>query len=145
MKAKLLILTLAIALLTGCAGISIKKDTTTEVATDIAASTIGYYVGKNNPERIDHWNGWIDMLLEFGQGDTVLSFEELLGHGFDLVVGEPFLEMQLKKLIRLLEFPELQPPDLPFLTGDYVAMVKIVLTGFREGLMAAKAESDIGN
>jgi hypothetical protein len=46
----------------------------------------------------------------------------------------------LKKLIRLLEFPELQPPDLPFLTGDYVAMVKIVLTGFREGLMAAKAE-----
>jgi len=142
MKTKLLTLILATLFLTGCAGVSIKKDATTETAADISASTIGYYVGRNNVDKIPQWNAWLDEITALDQGDTVLSYESLLVKGFDLVVDEPFLEMQLKKLVRLLEFPKLQPPDLPFLTGDYMAMVKIVLAGFREGLGAAQEESN---
>lgn len=120
---------------------SIKKDATTETGADISATTIGYYVGRNNVDKIEQWNKWLDPILALQQGDTVFSYEELLKKGFDLVLDEPFLELQLKKLINLLEFPELQPPEMPFLTGDYIDMLKIVLGGFRDGLEAALKES----
>ena len=141
MKRNLVILGIAILFLTACAGVSIKKDQTTETVADIAAGTIGYYVGKNNVDLIPEWNKWLDKILALQQGDTVFSYEELLKKGFALVTDEPYLEMQLNKLIRLLEFPELQPPELPFLTGDYIEMVKVVLGGFRDGLEAALKES----
>ena len=141
MKRNLVILGIAILFLTACAGVSIKKDQTTETVADIAAGTIGYYVGKNNVDLIPEWNKWLDKILALQQGDTVFSYEELLKKGFALVTDEPYLEMQLKKLIRLLEFPELQPPELPFLTSDYIEMVKVVLGGFRDGLEAALKES----
>jgi len=121
--------------------VSIKKDATTETGADISATTIGYYVGRNNVDKIEQWNKWLDPILALQQGDTVFSYEELLKKGFDLVLDEPFLELQLKKLINLLEFPELQPPEMPFLTGDYIDMLKIVLGGFRDGLEAALKES----
>jgi len=147
MKTKLLILTLAIVFLIGCGhkcqGPQLKSGSQTQqVAIDVTASTIGYYVGKNNLSHVPLWNKWINSLLELEQGDTVLSYENLLAKGFDLVVDEPFLEMQLKKLIRLLEFPELQPPNMPFLTGPYMEMVRLVLGGFQEGLEAAQAEAN---
>ena len=141
MKRNLVILGIAILFLTACAGVSFKKDQTTETAVDISASTLGYYVGKNNVDLIPEWNKWLDKVLAFEQGDSVLSYETLLNEGFKLVTDEPYLEMQLKKLIRLLDFPELQPPELPFLTSDYIEMVKIVLGGFRDGLEVALKES----
>ena len=145
MKRNLLILGIVTAFLIGCVpgctGLQVKKDQTTETAVDISASTIGYYVGKNNVDLIPEWNKWLDKVLAFEQGDSVLSYETLLNEGFKLVTDEPYLEMQLKKLIRLLDFPELQPPELPFLTSDYIEMVKIVLGGFRDGLEAALRES----
>jgi len=141
MKRNLLILAIVIPFLIGCAGVSIKKDATTETGADISATTIGYYVGRNNVDKIEQWNKWLDPILALQQGDTVFSYEELLKKGFDLVLDEPFLELQLKKLINLLEFPELQPPEMPFLTGDYIDMLKIVLGGFRDGLEAALKES----
>jgi hypothetical protein len=139
MKAKLLTLILAIALLTGCA-VGFKNEKSQDIAIDVAASTIGYYVGKNNAEIIPEWLRWLEPLLALEQGDTVMTYEDLLAKGFDLVLDEPFLEMQLKKLINLLEFPELQPSEAPFLTGPYIKMVRLILGGFQEGLMAAKAE-----
>jgi len=139
MKIKLLTLTLVTLLLTGCA-VGFKNEKSQDIAVDVAASTIGYYVGKNNVELIPEWLGWLEPLLALEQGDTVMTYETLLAKGFDMVLDEPFLEMQLKKLINLLEFPELQPPQAPFLTGPYVKMVKLVLKGFQEGLMAAEAE-----
>ena len=141
MKRNLLILGLLILFLTGCGTVSVKKDQTTETAVDISASTLGYYVGRNNVDLIPEWNKWLDKVLAFEQGDSVLSYEKLLNQGFKLIGDEPFLEMQMKKLIRLLDLPELQPPDVPFLTSDYVAMVKVILGGFRDGLEAALKES----
>ena len=140
MKRNLLILSLVIAFLTGCAGMQLKSDTS-EIAVDLSASTIGYLVGQNNLDKIPEWTTWIDKVLAFEQGDTVLSYETVLAEAFSLVVDSPFLEMQFKKLIRLFEFPELQPPELAFLTSDYIKYVKIVASGFNDGLMAAKAEA----
>ena len=141
---KLFLITLSLLFLTGCAstGVQLKKDVSTEIAIDISASTIGYLVGQNNIEKIPEWNRWLDTVLEIGEGDSVVSFEKLLAKGFDLVIDEPFLKMQLEKLIRLIEFPELQPPELPFLKGEYVELVKIILGGFRDGLQAAKAQAE---
>ena len=140
MKARLLIPILVTLLLIGC-GVGFKNEKSQDVAIDVAASTIGYYVGRNNLELIPEWNKWLSPLIELEQGDTVFSYETLLAKGFDLVVDEPFLKMQFKKLIALLDFPELQPPEAPFLTGPYIKMVKLMLGGFQEGLMAAEAEN----
>lgn len=137
---KLFLIALSLVFLSGCAGgVQLKKDAGTEIAADISAATIGYLVGQNNLEKIPDWNRWLDTVLEIGEGDSVVSFEKLLAKGFDVVVDELFLKMQLEKLIRLLEFPDLQPPDLPFLRGEYVELVKIILRGFRDGLVAAKS------
>jgi len=138
MKRNLLILSLVILFLTGCAGVSLKSDTT-QIAVDVSATTIGYLVGQNNLDKIPEWNEWLDKLLALEVGDSVLSYELLLAKGIKLI-DKPFIELQFTKLIRLLEFPELQPPTLPFLKAEYLEMVQVVLSGFRDGLMAAKAE-----
>ena len=107
---------------------------------DVSAATAGYLIGQNNPAKIPGWNGWIDKVLAFKAGDSILTYETLLAKGFEFVADSPFLEMQFSKVIRLLEFPKLQPPGLPFLKAEYLEMVRIVLSGFRDGLYAAQAE-----
>ena len=139
MKRNLLILSLAILFLVGCAGVSVKSNTT-EIAADVSSATIGYLIGQNNSDKIPEWNGWLDKLLFLKAGDSVLSYEKLLAKGFELI-DEPFIEMQLSKFIRLLEFPELQPPGLPFLKAEYLKLVKVILSGFRDGLQAAQSET----
>ena len=104
------------------------------------AATAGYLIGQNNPAKIPDWNGWLDKILAFKAGDSTVNYEKALAEGFNVMVDKPFIEMQLNKLIRLLEFPELQPPTLPFLKAEYLEMVKIVLSSFRDGLYAAQAE-----
>jgi len=140
MKKKLFVLLILAIFLGGCAGISLKSDTT-EVAIDVSASTIGYLVGQKNLEKIPNWNEWIDKILAIEYGTPTLSYEKLLAKGFEIVLDSPFLEMQLNKLIKLLEFPEIQPPELPFLKEEYINLVKIVMGGFRDGLVAAQTEA----
>ena len=137
MKRNLLTLSLAILFLIGCGTGSNTRQQ--QAVADMSAATIGYLVGQSNLEKIPDWNAWLDKLLAFNPGDSVLSYETLLAKAFEFV-EEPFIEMQLNKLIRLLEFPELQPPGLPFLKAEYLEMVRIVLSGFRDGLYAAQAE-----
>ena len=137
MKRNLMILSLAILFLTGCAPGS---NTTQRVAADMSAATAGYLIGQNNLDKVPDWNKWLDSLLALKAGDSVLTYETLLAKGFEFVADSPFLEMQFSKVIRLLEFPELQPPGLPFLKAEYLEMVRIVLSGFRDGLYAAQAE-----
>ena len=142
----LLVSVLALLFLTGCAFMqgSVKPSSETAiVAVDLSASTIGYLVGKNNLEKIPAWNEWTDRVIAFKPGDSVLTFEELLSKGFAIVADSPFLEMQFSKLIRLFEFPELQPVNVPFLTKEYLDMVEIVILGFRDGLVVAQAEADL--
>lgn len=137
MKTKLGVLLTLIIFLGGCAGVSL-KDNTTQVSIDIAASTIGYIAGQKNLDQIPKWNKWIDQILALEVGVATASYEELLAVAFNEVSDDPFLEMQFTKLIRLLEFPELQPPDLPFLKAEYLELVKIVMGGLKDGLIAAQ-------
>ena len=147
MKIKLLVLLTLVIFLGGCAGISLKSQTT-EVVIDIGAATIGYAVGQNNLKKIPEWNEWIDKILALKPGISTVSYEKLLAKGFQIICDSPFsgcenpfLEMQFKKLLKLLEFPEIQPPELPFLKEEYINLVKIVMGGFRDGLVAAQAEA----
>ena len=135
MKRNLLILSLAILFLTACA----TGSNTRQVTVEMSAATAGYLIGQNNLSKIPDWNGWLDKILAFKAGDITISYKQALAKAFELV-DKPFIEMQLNKLICLLEFPELQPPTLPFLKAEYLEMVKIVLSGFRDGLYAAQAE-----
>lgn len=114
-----------------------------QVTTDMSAATAGYLIGQNNLDKIPEWNGWLNKILTFKAGDSVISYEKALADGFKIVSDSPFLEMQFPKVIRLLEFPELQPPSLPFLKAEYLEMVRIVLVGFKDGLYAAQADKSV--
>ena len=116
------------------------KSDTAQVAVSVGASSLGYFVGKDNPEKIDKWLEWTDRLLQIETGTSALSYEQLLAEGFNHVIDEPYLELQFGKLIKLLEFPELQPPELPFLTNEYVNYIKGIISDFHDGLMAASKE-----
>jgi len=144
MKTKLLIPILASLLLIGCApGSSLIKFNENQAAkTGIkgTASTLGYFIGANNIDLIPEWNKWADRLLAFEQGDSVSSFQDLLISGADYVTDSEFLKLKFTEFVSLFEFPKLQPATNPFLTGPYLEMVKLVLKGFQEGLMAAQAE-----
>ena len=135
----LLVSVLALLFLTGCAGVQLKSDTA-EIAAGATAATAGYLIGKNNPDRVTDWIEWADKLLDLEQGASVVSFESLLAKGFDLLVDEPFLELQFNKLIRLLEFPELQPPEVAFLKAEYLEYIKLIVGDFRDGLLAGQKE-----
>lgn len=138
---KILIGVLALLFLTGCGHVQLKSDTA-EIAAGTIAVTAGYLIGKNNPEKVADWNQWIDRIVSFEAGDSVLNFEVLLSKGFNLVIDEPFLELQFNKLIRLLEFPELQPPSAAFLTADYMNFIRLVLQDFRDGLGVGQLEAN---
>ena len=140
MKTKLIVMVISLSLLfwSGCAGVSL-KDNTTQVSIDIAASTIGYVAGQKNLDQIPKWNKWIDKILALEAGASTTSYEKLLAIALDAVCDDPFLAMQFGKLTKLLDFPELQPPDLPFLKAEYVELVKIVMGGLKDGLVAAQA------
>lgn len=137
---RILLIVLALVFLSGCAGVQSKSETV-EIAAGTVAITAGYLIGKNNPDKVTDWNRWVDGLLIMKPGETVISFETLLAKGFDYLVDEPFLELQFNKLIRLLEFPELQPPSAAFLTSKYLDYLKSILRDFRDGLEAGRLEA----
>jgi len=137
---KLLVSVLALLFLTACGGVQLKSDTA-EIAAGATAATAGYLIGKNNPDKVTSWVEWADKLIDLEQGTTVISFEILLAKGFDLIADEPFLELQFNKLIRLLEFPELQPPDMPFLKNEYLEYIRLIIGDFKDGLLAGLDEA----
>ena len=139
MTRKILVIGMMILLLTACAGVHISNETS-DVAIDVSASTIGYLIGKNNPDQIDKWIGWGNKILEIIPGQSIESFEKILTIGIEIAVDDEFLEMQAVKLIRLLDFPDLQPSDLPFLQEKYVERVRLVVSGFLDGLRVVEGE-----
>jgi len=134
---KLIIAMLLPLFLIGCGSVQTSNEQS-EVAIDIAASTIGYLVGKNNPDKINQWIEWGNVILKIEPGFLVDSFEEFLAIGIEMSTDDEFLKMQFVKLIRLLDFPALQPPDLSVLQSAYVDRIKIIISGFLDGLQAAK-------
>ena len=140
MKIKLSVLLILVIFFAGCAGLQLKSEPAQDIG-NIAASMAGYVAGKNNLDQIPKWIKWIDDILALEAGASVESYEELLTIGFNEVSNDQFLKMEFEKIMGLLEFPELQPPNLPFLTADYLKMVGSVLGGLKDGLMAAQAAS----
>ena len=140
MRKKLIVMVISLLFLCGCAGVSL-KDNTTQVSIDIAASTIGYVAGQKNLDKIPEWSKWIDKILALEAGAPTVNYEDLLAIAFEAVCKDPFLAMQFGKLTKLLDFPELQPPDLPYLKAEYVELIKVVMGGLKDGLVAAQAAS----
>jgi len=139
MKRKLIVIVISLLFLigSGCAGVSLKSETR-EATGDIIATTIGYVAGQKNLDKIPEWIGWVNQILALEAGASTASYEKLLAIGFKAVSKDIFLAMQFEKFLKLLEFPEMQPLDLPFLTSDYVKLIKIVFGGLKDGLVAAQ-------
>lgn len=136
---RLIVIVLGITLLflSGCAGAGLSNNAE-EVLLDIGSSEAGYRLGKAHPEKRGLWVKWVDKLLAFEVGDLVVGWEKVLAHGLsEYIAINPYEEMQLERLLKLLDLPDLQPPETPFLTEEYLAKAKIVLLGFKEGLLAA--------
>ena len=129
-------------IVSGCAGLQFKGNSAA-VITSVGASSLGYYIGKNNQDKINQWIEWIDGTKEFvgltelAPGDSILTYESVLVRGLEYASIDPYLELQFSKLIKLLEFPELQPPDVPFLTKEYIDYIKTIINDFRDGLLAS--------
>ena len=112
------------------------NEDTTSVVLDTTPVTIGYLIGKENPEQIDQWIDWGEKLLAIEPGFGIQSYEELLALGIELTINDPFLELQMNKLMALLEFPDL-PVDTQFLDSSQVTKIRIVIKGFLDGLLVA--------
>lgn len=141
MSKKILVIGMVLLFWIGCGSIQISNEAS-DVAIDVSASTIGYLIGKNNPDQIVKWSEWGNRILEIVPGQSVVSFEKILAIGIEIAVDDEFLEMQITKMIRLLDFPDLQPSDLPFLQEKYVERMRLIVSGFLDGLRIAKAEKE---
>ena len=139
---RLFVLIMLLPFLAGCSVAPISSETN-DIAIDIAASTIGYLIGKEYPDKVDQWIEWGNRILEIEPGLPVDSYEELLVVGIEMSTDDEFLKMQIIKLIRLLDFPELQPPDSLILLEKYVERVKLIVRGFLDGLYATRFNAEV--
>lgn len=141
---KIMVSCLVIAFLIGsasCAGIQLKEDPTQTQITisKVSARTAGYLIGKNNPDEIDKWSKWASRILALESGETPIRLEVILADALDYVEFDAFLRQQIEDLITLFDLPQLQPPEFTFLTSQYLVRLRIIISAFVEGLIAAKA------
>lgn len=134
---KLIVMLLSLVFLVGCGSISL-NESSQEVLIDVAAAEVGYRLGKVNQDKIDEWVKWSNRLLLLDAESESIQLVSVLSKGFDKIVEDSYERMQMQKLIKLFDMPDIQPPDLPFLSDEYIKQLRIIVNGFRDGLMAAK-------
>ena len=102
---KKLIAFFLVGLLVACSGISIKPDdkilTTLQMS---SISTTGYLIAKNNPDYIP---GFMDWYSDFLALEELASIQDKYKAGISelskLMTDDPFLQMQIKNAMNMLE------------------------------------------
>ena len=112
-----------------------------QALTSVAASTSGYAIGKERPEIIDPFLKWSDKVLVFldSEAPTDGGLEFWMQIGFNLLVGDEFLQFQFGNFLKIFDFKlgtEIGVPQV--LTEEYKALVKEALVGLKMGLIQAK-------
>ena len=113
-----------------------------QMASDVnlASFVLSYSVGKNNVRHIDEWSEFLTSIEELSAGTSIVTYEGLLADMTNLLTDDPFYTAVLEKLLVRFDIPVLQPPELTFLTEDYLIVIKAGIGGFLQGLEVAQAK-----
>lgn len=131
MKKLLLLLTLMVFLIPGCAGIQLKGDVKELLIEEIAWEA-GYFTAKENPD-IAH--KLIDALPS-ALGATGTNFHNWIGYAVDELIGDPVLANRFKKLAELFEVDVAGIEDL----AKRSERIGELMTEFSDGVAAGLQE-----
>ena len=145
---KLLILILSLLFLSGCTLPWMQDADNPQVinvqqmASDVnlASFVLSYSVGKNNVRHIDEWSEFLTSIEELSAGTSIVTYEGLLADMLNLFADDPFYKVLFEKLLVRFDIPALQPPELPYLTEDYLVVIQAGIQGFLQGLEVAQAK-----
>jgi len=129
-KLKLALCAVLVLALIGCAGIGLKlSDNAITVLQSSATSTVGYYIAKNNPEKMRQvltWHATFKALNELS------SIQEMWKDGMldlqEMVKADPFVKLKLKEAMSLLEISA-DGPVSEINIGKYQAVVDSFMAG----------------
>lgn len=114
--------------------IKIREDALS-VAEMAALSSVGYFVGRNNKEHIDDILEWYSVLQLAGDSDFEKMFDEGLHKLVDMISDNPFIQLQLMNVLKLIEIDVDNP-----LEGFDLGRYQNIVNNFMAGITAASME-----
>jgi len=130
---------LALAILGAGCIVSFKEQRTKDVLIQVSSQTLGYSAAKARPEIIEPGIMWVDQMLALHIGEDG-DFNELIAMAFEYVIDDPFLAMNFKALLGLIEI-DIDSPTV--LTEERLLIAKQVITGLKTGFLAAKKAAGV--
>jgi len=116
----------------GCVGVNIKPDINgISMLQKSAISTVGYLVAKNNPKYIPDLLKWYDTFKGLDEFIDVQSeYREGVMKLSAMVSGDPFLQMQIRNAVDMLEIT-FDGPVVPEELEKYSEVVDYFMIGVR--------------
>ena len=116
----------------GCVGVTVKPDINgISMLQKSAISTVGYLVAKNNPKYIPDLLKWYDGYQKLDEFVDVQSeYREGVMKLSAMVSGDPFLQMQIRNAVDMLEIT-FDGPVVPKELEKYSSVVDYFMIGVR--------------
>lgn len=113
-----------------CAGVGINlSDNTITILQQSATSTVGYLIAKNNPSHIDEITTWYQVFCGISElSDAQEIFQDGISQLGELVSDDPYLQLQIKNVLSLLEI-NIEGPQTIIELGKYRAVVDSFMAG----------------
>ena len=130
MKKLKLLICVSLVFIMGCAGMNVGiSDNATTVLQNSATATVGYLIVKNNPQFRDPMLLWYDT---FKGVNDLANVQEMFQNGLaqlsDAVSSDPFLTMQIRNALSLLEI-NVNGPQTELDIGKYQDVVDAFMMG----------------
>ena len=115
---------------TGCVGMTVKTDTNSVTMLQRSAvSTVGYLVAKNNPKYIPDLLKWYDGYQKLDEFvDLQTEYKEGVMKLSAMVSGDPFLQMQIRNAVSMLQIT-FEGPTVQEELGKYSEIVDYFMVG----------------
>lgn len=136
LKRKIIILVMVLFFVVSCGTLGIKfSDNSVTVLETATTSSIGYLIAKNNKDYIPKFVEWY---ADFNEKATTLAgmqsaFKDGLAQLTDLITKEPYLKLQIRTAMDLIEVTA----DGPQIESDMEKYKKVV-DGFMLGVLEAQ-------
>ena len=129
---KKLISAFVVIMFIGCVGVTVKPDINgITMLQKSAISTVGYLVAKNNPKYIPDLLKWYDTFKGLDEFIDVQSeYREGVMKLSAMVSGDPFLQMQIRNAVDMLEIT-FDGPVVPEELEKYSEVVDYFMIGVR--------------
>ena len=130
MKKLKLLICVSLVFIMGCAGMNVGiSDNATTVLQNSATATVGYLIVKNNPQFRDPMLLWYDTFKGVNDLSNVQEmFQTGLAQLSDAVSSDPFLTMQIRNALSLLEI-NVEGPQTELDIGKYQDVVDAFMMG----------------